>query len=281
MTGTGSDPGSDLDAALTAFARRPQVLVALDFDGVLAPIVLDPDAAAPLARSAAALRSLVELPGTHVAVVSGRTLADLRRLADPPPSVALVGSHGAQVADEHGRDIGAAASLDGSTRDLLARASAALHEISGRHPGTYVEDKPAGTVFHTRRADRDVAEVAAREAADGPGSWPGVRRTLGKEVVDLSVVEDVDKGVALGRLRDAVGLPVGGTLYVGDDVTDEHAFEVLDDASGDLTVKVGEGPTAARHRVADPERVADLLVRLVELRRGASAPADGGPSGGA
>ncbi len=267
-------PGVPLDAALDAalggLAAREVLLVALDFDGVLAPLVLDPSTSAPLPRSRDAVHALAGLPGVHVALVSGRTLDDLRALADPPPSAALVGSHGAQVAAEDGTDIGAAASLDDATRDLLARVSAALHDIAGRYPGVYVEDKPAGAVLHTRRvADRQHADAAAREAAEGPGGWDGVGCVLGKEVVDLSVVE-VDKGVALSRLRDAVGLPTGGgeVLDVGDDVTDEHAFARLDDASGDVSVKVGDGDTAARHRVADPEAVSGLLERLLALRSG-------------
>ena len=254
--------------ALDALAVRPEILVALDFDGVLAPIVLDPDAARPLPRGRDAVHALAALPGVHVALVSGRTLADLRRLADPPPSASLVGSHGAQVADEHGRDAGAAASLDDATRDLLARATAGLQDIADRYDGAYVESKPAGAVFHTRRmTDRDAVDDASREAASGPGSLEGVRRTLGKEVVDLSVV-DVDKGVALQRLRAALGDTPGdvAVLYAGDDVTDEHAFAVLDDAAGDVTVKVGDGATAARHRVADPDGAADLLEHLLAAR---------------
>jgi trehalose-phosphatase len=55
-------------------------------------------------------------------------------------------------------------------------------------------------------------------------------------------------------------------LYAGDDVTDERAFAALDDAAGDVTVKVGAGETAARHRVAGPPDVAVLLDRLARLR---------------
>jgi trehalose-6-phosphatase len=55
-------------------------------------------------------------------------------------------------------------------------------------------------------------------------------------------------------------------------VTDERAFAVLDDAAGDVTVKVGDGPTAARHRVRDPEAVADLLVGLADRRAGVTGP---------
>lgn len=276
MTEVTEEPGVTVEprlrAALAAFAARPRVLVALDFDGVLAPIVTRPQDARPLPRSAAAVRDLAALDGVDVALVSGRTLDDLARLAGPPPSVALVGSHGAQVADGAGRDVGAAATLDDAARDLLARASAALHAISAAAPGTFVEDKPAGTVLHTRQAARGVAARAAAAAAEGPGRWPGVHCVPGKEVVDLSVV-DVTKGTALTALRSAAGLPAGsgGVLYAGDDVTDEHAFAALDDAAGDVTVKVGPGPTAARHRVDDPAAVAVLLERLVALRRSGAA----------
>jgi len=257
----------NLDAALTDLTRRPQVLVALDFDGVLAPIVPEPDAARTLPRSAPVLHALAALDGVHVALVSGRTLDDLRHLADPPPSASLVGSHGAQVADEHGHDVGAATTLDEGSRNLVARTSTALHEISARYPGTFVEDKPVGAALHTRQiAVREDAVAAAQSAVQGPGSWPGVRMTLGKEVVDLSVV-DVDKGVALLQLREAIGLPPGsgGVVYIGDDVTDEDAFAVLDDAAGDVTVKVGEGKTGARHRIDDPDAVADVLLRILDL----------------
>jgi trehalose-phosphatase len=57
------------------------------------------------------------------------------------------------------------------------------------------------------------------------------------------------------------------TLYLGDDVTDERAFAALDPASGDLTVKVGEGETVATQRVPDPASVVQLLELFVDQRR--------------
>jgi trehalose 6-phosphate phosphatase len=56
------------------------------------------------------------------------------------------------------------------------------------------------------------------------------------------------------------------TLYVGDDVTDERAFSALDPASGDLTVKVGDGETVAAHRVPDQPSVVSLLNLFVHQR---------------
>ncbi|HET9654324.1 MAG TPA: trehalose-phosphatase [Kineosporiaceae bacterium] len=267
-----------LRTAVAGLAARPQILVAVDFDGVLAPIVDCPQDARPLPEASAALSRLAGSPGVQVALVSGRTLADLRRLAGPPPSALLVGSHGAQFATgetpagagpERDDPEEAVPGLDEAARALLARVTAALERISEGSPGTFVEHKPAGAVLHTRRAARAVARSATEEALAGPSSWPGVHLTRGKEVVDLSVV-DATKGGALDMLRARAGLAPrgGGVIYLGDDVTDERAFAVLDDDRGDVTVKVGEGSTIARHRVADPRAVAHLLARLADLRDG-------------
>lgn len=255
-------PDPVLDEALAAFAARPRVLVALDFDGVLSPIVPERSAARMLPAAAAALRTLASADGVVLALVSGRELADLRAVADPPASAVLVGSHGAQV-DDGGTDGAGAAGLDDAARALLEQVVEELGAVVATHEGAALERKPAGAVLHTRRAAPDVAADAAAAALTGPATHPGVRALRGKEVVELSVVE-ADKGSAVAALRDRMA--VDAVLFAGDDTTDEHAFAVLDDDAGDVTVKVGEGETAARHRVSAPEAVAELLTRLAALR---------------
>jgi len=260
----------ELGPALERFAALPRVLVALDFDGTLAPLVDDPAAAAPLPRSVEAVRGLTGLPGTSVAVVSGRSLDTLRRLVGPVGPVALVGSHGAEVdvppdlPQAAGADT--AAGLGTAEKDLLAGLSEALGEIVAAHPGTALEEKPAAVVLHTRGADRATALAASGAALLGPARTPGVHTLVGKEVVELAVT-DVSKGAALHRLRSELGVGPGGVLYAGDDTTDEHAFAALDDDAGDFTVKIGPGATAARRRLAGPEELADLLALLARLRR--------------
>jgi len=254
--------------AVRALAARPDVLVAADFDGCLAPLVLRPEDARPLPAASAALDRLARQPGTTVALVSGRPLDELRRLASPPSAALLVGSHGAQFAGPAFPGAGSAA-LPPAARDLLARLTRELTAIVDAHPGTTLEAKPTTVVLHTRRADRSRAEAATEAVLAGPATWPGVHPMRGKEVVELSVT-DATKGAAVRLLRETVGVPegLGGVLYLGDDVTDERAFAVLDDDAGDVTVKVGEGASAARHRVADPVAVADLLQELAALRAG-------------
>jgi trehalose 6-phosphate phosphatase len=100
---------------------------------------------------------------------------------------------------------------------------------------------------------------------DGPAAAPGIVSTPGKAVLDLAVT-DMDKGIALDRMRGAAAV-----FFAGDDVTDETAFVRL--RPGDVGVKVGEGDTAAADRVADPAARANLLGELLRARRiAAGAP---------
>ncbi|MEJ5913964.1 trehalose-phosphatase [Pseudokineococcus sp. 1T1Z-3] len=268
QAGTGRAVGLDpaLVTALERLAGAARPLVALDFDGVLAPLVDDRDAARPLGRSSAALAALAALEGDRalsLALVSGRPLEPLARLASPPEGTSLVGSHGAEVRLAGQEE--PAALLSEHEEALLHDVVDRMRVVVAAHPGTDLEIKPAGAVLHTRQADVAVASEAARAAVDGPGRLAGVRALRGKDVVELGVL-DVDKGRAVQQLRAALEADV--VLYAGDDVTDEHAFAVLDPASGDVGVHVGDGSTAAEHRVADPEVVADLLEHLLALRSG-------------
>lgn len=229
------------------------MLVALDFDGVLSPIVERPEQARPTAESVSALRRLVGADGVHVAMVSGRSLADLRAVADPPDGVVLVASHGAEVDGAPAPEVPA---------DLLASVTAAIEDVVARHPGTSVEHKPSAAVLHTRRAADDVAEAATAAALEAVSTIDGAHVIEGKRVVEVSVVR-ADKGSALRGLRERLG--VHAVLYAGDDVTDENALRTLDPTIGDVGVKVGDGDTAAGHRIDGPPEVAALLASLADL----------------
>lgn len=260
--GPAQDP-PELAAALYAFAGAPQVLVALDFDGCLAPFVLDPADARPLPEAAEALRTLATLPGVHLALVSGRPLAELHRLAAPPPGTVLVGSHGAEhgEVDDTGQLHLRPLDLTTDQAALLAEVSSAVEQLASQHPGVWIEHKPAAAVVHTRGLPHEQAEPVLAAAMTEPGSWPGVHPIHGNQVVELAVV-DATKGESLRALREPLaGVP---TLFAGDDVTDETALQVL--GTGDVGVKVGPAPTVAPYRVADEHAVAGMLTRLAMWR---------------
>ena len=217
-------------------ARRG-LLVALDFDGVLAPIVDVPSDGAAAARSAAAVGALATLPDTTVALVSGRGLADLAAVSGFGSPVRLIGSHGGEFDD-------GGAVLDDEQRARKARRLAAgAAELIDGEPGVALEDKPAGVAVHVRNADPDVGERALDAVRSGPATWSGIEATQGKAVLDLAVVQ-VSKG-ARDRRAARAARP-DAVLFVGDDVTDETAFVRI--RPGDVGVKVGQGETAAEYR---------------------------------
>lgn len=244
-----------LRGALADLARVPRLLVACDFDGVLAPIVDDPGASAPLPASAASLRALSAVPGTTVALLSGRALADLVRLSGFGEPMRFVGSHGAQWGE------GPVPGFDADRAARLAELTAGFERIAMRYDGVWVEHKPISAVLHVRTASAADAARAAAEADTLLAAWPDVHVTRGKSVTDVSVLA-TDKGVALAALR--VESAADAVLFAGDDVTDENAFARL--RPGDVGLKVGPEPTLAGFRVATPGGVADVLAALLALR---------------
>jgi trehalose 6-phosphate phosphatase len=248
---------SALDDAVRRLAGTPRLLVALDFDGVLAPIVPVPGDARPLPAAVAAIEALAELPDTAVALLSGRGLADLAEVSGFDAPVQLVGSHGGEFASADG----AGSMLDGEARERLDRLGSELRALVADAPGVTLEHKPAGIAVHVRNADRAVAARVLDAVRAGPAQRPGVASTPGKEVLDLAVLE-VSKGTALDELRTRFG--ADAVLFAGDDVTDETAFARL--RPGDVGVKVGEGDTAAEYRIPDPPAAAALLETLLAAR---------------
>jgi trehalose 6-phosphate phosphatase len=246
---------TDLDAAVQALASTPRLLVALDFDGVLAPIVSVPSDARPLPASAWALEELAALPETTVALLSGRGRADLAAVSGFGSPIRLIGSHGSEFDD-------GASLLDHEQRERLDQLAAELRELVDGEPGVTLEPKPAGVAVHVRNAPPEVGNRVLDAVRAGPATWDGIEATPGKAVLDLSVVR-MDKGAALDLLREHVS--ADAVLFAGDDVTDETAFARL--RPGDVGVKVGDGDTVAQHRVDAPPDITPLLQQLVEARR--------------
>ena len=275
-----SDP---IDTPLVAALERlvaddgAAVLVALDFDGVLAPLVDDPTAS----RMTPATRAAVDRLGAHVreasgaagaagrariAFVSGRDLDDLALRSLPPAGTYLVGSHGAQTGHATADGIDAVPlELTPEQTDALAELTAALDSAVVGREGAWVQRKPSAAVLHTRTAG-PADSAAAVEAADAAAARLGLDAMHGKDVVEIAVLH-TSKGEALERLRTVVahdvGAPATRVLYAGDDTTDEKAFAVL--GAGDVTLKVGSGETLAEHRVADSDGVAAVLDRITDL----------------
>lgn len=253
-----------VQAAVAAVAATPRLLVALDFDGTLAPLVDEPLTARAIPEAAAAVAALAAAPETVVAFVSGRTLADLRVIAehDDASPVWLSGSHGA----EHWRPAGAAAAApDDADADLRAAADALVdgaERAVDALDGAWIERKAFGFALHTRLADATTT-ATAQEAVDRlvAERAPGWRRRTGRDVVEFAWRHE-GKDSAIAELREATGATA--VLFAGDDVTDEDALRSL--GEGDLGIRVGEGETAAALRAADAAELAALLSEIARRR---------------
>jgi len=243
-------------------AASDVLLVALDFDGTLSHTVDEPMSARMIPAARAALGALAAAPRTHVALVSGRSLADLRVIAehDDASPWHLAGSHGIEYwhPGESGVE-GAPTSEETATLDQLADTAEGL---VADLDGAWIERKSFGFGVHTRLSEPDAAAAAqqrvddliAREAPD----W---RRRTGHDIVEYAFREG-GKDDAVRRLADRVGATA--VVFAGDDVTDEDALRAL--GPTDLGVRVGAGETAAAVRVGSPEELAALLQHLADAR---------------
>lgn len=247
------------------------LLVALDFDGVLAPLVDEPGASRMLPEARTALVALAALPRTRVALVSGRGLDDLRAVGEAERGWLLAGSHGEEF------DLGEGpvpAPVDEASRaDLIGRLERAVAGLEGIR----IERKPHGAAVHSRTADAATAERAQAAAVAAIDDLPGLKRRFGRDVLEVSL-SAATKADALEALRRSTG--ADAVLFAGDDVTDEDALAALHPL--DLGVKVGDADTVARHRVAEPGAFAALLAALAEARAAAlnstGVDVSGGPS---
>ncbi|MDR1393253.1 MAG: trehalose-phosphatase [Bifidobacteriaceae bacterium] len=248
--------------AVDALLGANKLLVGLDFDGTLAPLVDNPEDSRPLPASAAALRRLAELPAVALALVSGRPARDLARLAGPPEGTWLAGSHGGEHGIvKHGLALVDPVNLSTAQLAQLERIRYQLGRLAERGDGAWVETKPFAAVLHTRLMSDTKAAASLEAEAAALGRRLGVEPLTGHKVVELAVLP-IGKAGALDRLKHLTG--ADRMVFIGDDTTDELAFRQI--IPPDLSIKVGPGPTAAARRLGGPPDVAvflrDLATRL-------------------
>lgn len=254
-----------LEGWVAARRRAGRMLVALDFDGTLAPIVPRPaDAALPPATEAI-LRRLVARPDTDLAVVSGRALEDVRRLV-PIHGVYFAGNHGMEI---DGPGVDEVYEPAAEVRPRLAACAESLRHAVGPIAGVVMEDKGLTLSVHYRLVEDPAEQELVRSRVHGLcGRVPGLRVTSGKKVIEVRPDVNWDKGRAVQLLL--AGLQAGPeallpVLFIGDDVTDEDAFRALD-GTGDGVVVAAQPPedTAASAWLRDPDEVAHLLAALAD-----------------
>ncbi len=271
------DARDELRRAVLSRGRRLALL--LDFDGTLAPFDDDPDRVRTPAQAEAALHRLARIPRTLLAIISGRSLRDIRaRIAIP--GLLYAGNHGLEIAGPGWTWVLPEAR---SRAQAIAACCDRLERRVRRVPGAWVENKGLTASVHVRRTrpgDIPEVEAAVRDAvaAAAPSM---VRVCRARDVLEIRPDVPWGKGEAT---RWLLAHCLGGgwrssttVVYIGDDDTDEEAFRAL--AGAAMTVRVGPPtrPTAARHRVCSVGEVHQFLAMVAEWlgvsRRVPSGPA--------
>jgi trehalose 6-phosphate phosphatase len=243
----------------------------LDVDGTLLDFVDDPLAVHAGTSLRELLHALYRALDGAMALVSGRGLADLDRIFGAS-HWAAAGLHGLQLRR-----------ADGSIREIApsparqAQLCVAAQALAARFEGVTWEDKHNGIALHCRRAPAQFMPLHAA-AIDLLPQLPGYELQPGNLVLEFKP-KGMDKGKALLELLDSE--PFRGRLpvYLGDDLTDEHAFASINPCHG-LSVRVGDRePTHARFTLPGPAATQAWLDRVLDaLKQGtpAHAPIPGG-----
>ena len=237
----------------------------LDIDGTLidfadAPSSVKLDPALPRLVDA-----LHRSSGGAVALVTGRSIADVDRLF-PARRLPAAGQHGLERRTARGRIAvrpGSPGSLDGARRVLA--------NVVARHPSLLLEDKGLSLALHYRASPSlaGLAHRVIRLLQQGLGARYCVHR--GKRVVELALAGK-NKGAAIRAFMRETPFRGRTPAFIGDDVTDEYGFKVVNSLGG-LSVKVGPGPTAAGWRLPNVRAVIKWLEhgkpepRQVQARR--------------
>jgi trehalose 6-phosphate phosphatase len=243
------------ESELARVAAAPRgVALFLDVDGTLLHIADRPDAVAVDDGAVALLAGVHAATAGALALITGRALADIDRLFDPLV-LPVAGQHGFERRDARGR-------LHHHARPGAAfdQARARCEAFGASRPGVLVEDKGLTLALHFRlapEAEGEVGALAARIAAESGGAL-AIQR--GKMVVELKPAGK-DKGTAIAEFMAEPPFRGREPVFVGDDLTDEYGFSVVNGLGG-LSVKVGDGPTEAGARLPDVTAVHAWLARV-------------------
>jgi len=255
--------------AIEALAAQPAAgALVLDFDGVLAPIVEDPETSAMPDRTATSLSQLAASLGT-VAVLSSRPAGFLAGRVRVP-AVRLLGSYGMEEIKDGNEQLSPAAA---EFLAAVGTAREALGRLLGTLPGVRIEAKPITVAVHWRQApDRASAAAAVEKATAEVAAATGLRLEPGKLVSELRPPIDIDKGSALDALMREARPAV--TVYAGDDLGDLPAVHAVR-AAGGYGLAVDHGAetdprllAAADQVIAGTDGFADWLAELARAVQG-------------
>jgi trehalose 6-phosphate phosphatase len=249
----------EVQAAIRLFvqtvALAPESALLLDYDGTLAPFHVKRDQAFPYPGVALLLQEIVRDSRTRVVVVTGRDVNDLLPLLNIHPRPEIWGSHGLQRLRPNG--IPEMPKLDSETLNGLSDAERWLSYKQLRHRAEF---KPGGIAIHWRGLSAvDAADLRARVLL----GWRPIvaQSSLGLLEFDGGIeirARQANKGDAVRVFLSEIS-PDTPVAYLGDDNTDEFAFQAIGDRGISILVRADRRESAAQLWLRPPEDVIEFL----------------------
>jgi len=246
------------------------ILLFLDYDGTLAPIVGVPQEADAGEEMKQLLKGLSQTPHCQVAIVTGRALSDIKARVGLE-NIIYVANHGFEIS-------GASVQLENTTfptcRIIFDHIIAELQKHSSALPGLLIEDKGVTLSIHYRLVEKEKQAGVEKEILKVTHPYQKLKEISlrkGKKVCEIRPPTDWDKGKAVQWLlkehRVALHNKTAIALYIGDDETDEDAFTALHDQA--ITIRVGRlRGSKAQYYLDNVDQVRELLAIIFSLKRG-------------
>jgi trehalose-phosphatase len=235
----------------------------LDYDGTLTPIVSRPELALCPSEVKRHLEKLRDLPRVYLAIISGRSLEDLREKVGIS-GIIYVGNHGLEIkkpGSRHKKILSSARTRE--LKKITQNLQNSLKEI----PGILFEEKGPILSVHYRNVPQNffvrIPLVLEEELQQWKDRW---KMASGKMVWEIQPKVDFHKGKAVREILKAFPSPGLLPIYLGDDQTDEDAFRVLKGQGISVFIGTGELPSEADFFLQNPDEVQEFLFRCQEVK---------------
>ena len=240
--------------------RVSKSLLMLDYDGTLAPFTPDRDNARPYAGIEELLKTLTGSDRTRVCIISGRAIADLRKLLHLERLPEIWGSHGAErYSARHEYELYISESVKEGLKIIKGW-------ISANNLEDYCEIKPVGFAFHWRGLPKETALKIETTVKD---HWTSGLQEYEMELHNFDGGIEIrpahfNKGTAIKTIlsESAEGAVIS---YLGDDLTDEDAFKAIGSKGLKVLVNIENRPSAADIQIVPPDELVEFLEKWIEL----------------
>lgn len=254
------DSKPQIEELLRAVARAPRSLLMLDYDGTLAPFRKNPQQAFPYPGITEVLQQIVRFSKTRLVIISGRDAKDIIPLLGIEPHPEIWGLHGLQRLKTDGS--AELSLLDEATVEALATADNWLLYQRLQHTAEY---KTGSIAVHWRDLGKCEVEAIRGHVLLG---WMAIAKQTGLALLEFDGGVEIrapkaNKGAAVRTIMSEMD-PGTPTAYLGDDTTDEHAFQAANSRGLSVLVRSRPRTTSAQLWLTPPDEVVDFLTRWLK-----------------